>query len=135
MQNDLIQLTSWGLFYNSYFLWNVAVLYIVKNIKMYKKGIIDYIIHCNTITKKKILLSQNNIQLPNITLFFNIQKINNEYIFVNIYDVNDLTNKLTIENIKNILPKCILPVDFSNPKLKYENTYDLETSDILPPIN
>jgi hypothetical protein len=135
LQNDLIQLTSWGLVYNSHYLWNVSVLTIIKKIKIYKQGIIDYIINCNTKTIKNMLLSQNNIQLPNIILFLHIQKIKNEYIFVDNYNITDLTKGLTIEKIRNILPRCILPVDISNSKLKYENIHELDSSDILPPIN
>jgi hypothetical protein len=126
LEDKLNQLESWGYLYNSYRIWNFSVLNNLKKIDIYKTEIVNYIKNSDFI--KTTIFNQSNIQLSNILTFIGIQKINGEYI------LPSRKIKLTVDEIKTFLPRCIAPVDFTNP-LKLETPHQLDPSDIFVQSN
>ena len=135
LKNKLLLLTSWGIFFNSHYLWNFSVSSNIESLKIYTIEIINYANGKDVDIIRKMIIAQNNINSSNILLFILIKKKDNKYIYNYIEKkTNDLISKeLTMDNIKNLLPRCIIFNDMANKTLMdmYEKIHELDESDIF----
>lgn len=127
LKNKLKNLTSWGLLYDSHYLWKSTVLTNVVKIKACANEIINYIDGIDIDPIKKIIMDQNNIKGINIVTFMLIQRSNNEYTLLN--------KRIIIDEIKILIPRCLMPVNTKNLKIELENIHELDPSDILVEFN
>ncbi len=104
---------------------------------IYIKEIINYSSGHNVDIIRKMIIKQNNISVSKIYMFMKIQKKDNNYIC---YYKNKVTNKttfkkLSMESVKQLLPKCIIKmpdkIEGGCLDVLYENTHELDESDIF----
>ena len=125
LELELKQLEKWGLFLNSYTIWNISIASITSGILTYANEIVNYIAKADTINK--ILLNQSNVKIGNFQVFLNINKINNEYI-VNTTQPTGLSK----EKIPLLLPRCLI---LNGNSLNIEPVHKLDESDIILSID
>lgn len=130
LKNKLNNLTSWGIMYNSHYLWNFSVSSIIQKINIYVYEIINYINGINVDAIRIMIMNQNNIKINNIVSLLHIQKSNNEYIILT-KNANIEGKKITIDEIKMLIPRCLVLINKTNPKIELEKPHELDQSDIL----
>ena len=136
LNNKLKILSSWGIFYNSHYLWKVSVSSNIESLKIYIDEIINYANGKNVDMIKKMILTQNNVNSSDILIFMIIKKKGNKYIYNFIEKKTNnviIIKELSIDYIKNLLPRCIIFNGVGGKTLKdmYENIHELDESDII----
>ena len=135
LYDKLLVLNSWNMFYNSHYLWIKSVYFNIENLKIYVNDIFNYINGNETDIYKKMIMAQNNVNSTNLLLFINIQKKDNKYILPGTGHGDIEDHELLIDDVINLLPKCI-NVGSDNVVGKkvselYENINELDESDIF----
>lgn len=132
LRRQLTQLKSWGILYNSYYLWKRSVMVNDLSTKSVTQQIIGLIFECESDVCKDMRMRQNNVNAVNFNIFMNIQKIKGSYICRCEKEFYDLS----ADKIANaLLPRCMItsPKDFAGKSLMelYEPPHSLDESDIF----
>ena len=140
LESELLNMTSWGIFFNSYYNWKNKIVTTIEYLNKYKNKIVNFVNNSNNIslleytnkninkdTQEYIALRKTNINTKNIVTFFNISKVNGSYVYSSIID-NNKTIIFSKFHIQQIIPRCIIKDDNC---IIYENIHELEEEDKL----
>jgi hypothetical protein len=135
LKRKLMALKSWGMFYDSYYLWKRSAIVTELSIRSATQQIIGLIFDCETDDYKYMRMRHNNVNASNFNIFMNIRKIKDGYVCRCEQDCYDLS----ADKIANtLLPRCMITTPKNNAGKSlmglYEEPHSLDESDMFTNI-
>lgn len=135
LKRKLMVLKSWGIFYDSYYLWKRSAIVNDLSAKSVTQQIIGLIFDCESDDYKNMRMRHNNVNAVNFNIFMNIQKITGGYICRCEQEFYDLSaDKIA----HTLLPRCMITTPKNNAGKSlmdlYEEPHSLDESDMFTKI-